>query len=182
MKILIIVFVVLAIISSLSSITYVTADVVVEQKNKKLEAERQKELAKQNKNQSKKNSKKGTAETDAEDEELPELVDHIDASRADKLLSNSLAMRMVSRERGTGRGKQEVVNIGDIDEVFEANEVVTIADLKAKGLISKGAGRVKILAGGQLNKPLTVKAENFSIQAIKMIELTGGKVVIMKND
>ena len=59
--------------------------------------------------------------------------------------------------------------------------MVTLAALKTKGLVPKSAGRVKILAGGDLlTKPLTVKAESFSIQAIKMIELTGGTVVIKK--
>ena len=40
-------------------------------------------------------------------------------------------------------------------------------------------GRVKILADGILNKPLTIKAESYSVQAIKMIELTGGTVIIL---
>lgn len=178
MKILIIVFIVLAIISSLSSITYVTADVVVEQRNKKLEAERQKTQNGKGKHK----AETDRSELPAEAEVFPEIVERVDAIHADEMLSNTLAMRMVSRERGAGRGKQEVVNIGDIDQSFEAGAVVTLAELKAKGLVPKGAGRVKVLAGGMLNKPLTVKAENFSIQAIKMIELTGGTVVIMKND
>ena len=51
-----------------------------------------------------------------------------------------------------------------------------------KGLLTKKTGRIKVLAGGMLHKPLTIKAENYSVQAIKMIELTGGTVIILKDD
>lgn len=180
MKILIIVFIVISVLLSLSSMSYVTADIILEQKNKKLEDERRKAEAR--KNGKKQKPSRSKTETVAEPEALPEPVEHIDAVHADEMISNALAMRMVSRERGAGHGKQEVVNIGDIDQAFEAGAVVTVAELKAKRLVSQSAGRVKILAGGILNKPLTVKAESMSIQAIKMIELTGGTVVIMKND
>ena len=53
--------------------------------------------------------------------------------------------------------------------------------MKQRGLLQKSFGRVKILANGMLSKPLTVKAENYSVQAIKMIELTGGTAVILKD-
>jgi ribosomal protein L15 len=45
----------------------------------------------------------------------------------------------------------------------------------------KKVGRMKVLADGELNKPLIVKAEDYSVQAIKMIELTGGTVIILKD-
>ena len=68
-----------------------------------------------------------------------------------------------------------------IDANFDADDVVTLAVLKQKGLVPKSMGRVKILADGILNKPLTIKAESYSVQAIKMIELTGGTVIILKD-
>jgi ribosomal protein L18E len=40
---------------------------------------------------------------------------------------------------------------------------------------------MKVLADGILNKPLTIKSESYSIQAIKMIELTGGTVIILRD-
>lgn len=175
MKILIIVFIVISILSSLSSLTYVTADIIVEQKNKKLEAARQKNKGNEETSQPK-------VEPVPEPEVFPEVVEHIDATLADEMISNTLALHRVEIESGAGRGRQDVVNIGDIDRAFRAGDVVTLDALKAKRLISRGAGRVKILAGGMLNKPLTVKAESFSIQAIKMIELTGGTVVLKKKD
>ena len=48
-------------------------------------------------------------------------------------------------------------------------------------LVPKSVGRVKILARGRLTKALTVKAESFSVQAVKMIELMGGTVIILKD-
>ena len=112
-------------------------------------------------------------------ETLPH-AEHIDAREADLILPDTAAMKFTEEERGAGEGRLDTVNIGEIDDVFSENDVVDIDSLKEKGLISKNAGRVKILADGLLNKPLTIKAERFSIQAIKMIELTGGKVVILK--
>ena len=175
MKILIIVFIVIAIVASLSSLTYVTADIVVEKKNEKKEKNQPKPENDLNQ------SDAAQAAPAPENEVFPELVESVDAKKADELLSNSLALSTVKREKGAGVGKLAVVNIGDIDRAFDRGAVVTLAALKTKGLVPKSAGRVKILAGGDLlTKPLTVKAESFSIQAIKMIELTGGTVVIKK--
>ena len=112
---------------------------------------------------------------------LPEPVEHIDAEEADELISDEVAMEYVNFEYGAGQGKQGIINIGTIDLSFEAGSVITLADLKAHKLVSPKIGRIKILADGVLNKPLTIKAESFSIQAIKMIELTGGTVVFLKD-
>ena len=110
--------------------------------------------------------------------EIPE-VESIDAEEADKLLDDTVAMKATKTEKGAGSGPKTLINIGVIDRHFAAGETVTLATLKAKGCIPKKAGRIKILADGVLTKPLTVKAESFSIQAIKMIELTGGTVIIL---
>ena len=98
------------------------------------------------------------------------------------MITDEVAMKTVRYEGGAGIGKMGIVNIGDINKVFAADDTVTIAELKTKGLLSRKFGRVKILADGVLDKPLTVKAESFSMQAIKMIELTGGTVIILRED
>jgi ribosomal protein L15 len=113
---------------------------------------------------------------------MPEIVDHIDAEEADTMISDDLAMRGVRYESPAGHGEQGIINIGVIDAMFEAESVVTLETLKAKGLLTKKTCRIKVLAGGMLHKPLTIKAENYSVQAIKMIELTGGTVIILKDD
>ena len=109
------------------------------------------------------------------------IVETIVADEADDLMTDSTAMSSVIREKGAGHGKQGIINIGVISDSFEPDDVVTLAVLKQKGLIPKSVGRMKVLADGVLNKPLTIKAESYSVQAIKMIELTGGKVVILKD-
>lgn len=114
-------------------------------------------------------------------EVMPEIVEHIDAEEADAMISDALALETARYESGAGHGVQGIINIGVLDRNFETNDVITLAVLKEKGLVSKKVGRLKILADGILNKPLTVKSESYSIQAIKMIELTGGKVIILKD-
>jgi large subunit ribosomal protein L15 len=116
-----------------------------------------------------------------EPEPLPEIVGHIDAEEADTMISDDLAMQHTRYEEGAGQGKQDIINIGVIDRHFEAGETVTLQALKDKGLMPKKVGRMKVLADGELNKPLIVKAEDYSVQAIKMIELTGGTVIILKD-
>ena len=66
------------------------------------------------------------------------------------------------------------VNIDDICANFEDGEVVTLDALKERRLVSKSAGRVKVLANGVMTKRLTVEADKFSLQAVKMITLAGG--------
>ena len=114
-------------------------------------------------------------------EVMPEIVEHIDAEEADEMISDTLAMKTVNYESGAGVGKQGIINIGVLDANFEANDVITLDILKEKNLMPKKVGRMKILAHGVLNKPLIIKSESYSIQAIKMIELTGGTVIILKD-
>ena len=120
-------------------------------------------------------------ESEPEPEVMPEIVDHIDAEEADAMISDDLAMKGVRYESPAGQGEQGIINIGVIDAMFEADAVVTLEALKEKNLLTKKTGRLKVLAAGILNKPLTIKAENYSVQAIKMIELTGGTVIILKD-
>jgi ribosomal protein L15 len=77
--------------------------------------------------------------------------------------------------------QQGIINIGVLNEKFNANDVITLSLLKEKGLMSSKVRRMKVLADGMLTKPLVIKSESYSIQAIKMIELTGGTVIILKD-
>jgi len=112
---------------------------------------------------------------------LPERVDHIDAEEADEMISSDLAMRAARYESGAGTGKQGIINLGDIDRVFEPYDIITLAVLKERGMMAKKVGRMKILADGILTKPIIVKSESYSVEAIKMIELTGGTVIILRD-
>ena len=73
--------------------------------------------------------------------------------------------------------KKAIINIDTISDAYNAGETVDLASLKAKGLIDKRAKSLKVLARGSINKPLVVKAGDFSNTAVKMILLTGGNAV-----
>ena len=172
MDIFVIIFMIVATLFALATLGYVAVDVVLEMRNKEEPKEEKKEepvvvVA--------------PPVEEAAPEVMPEIVEHIDAEEADAMISDSLAMKTANYESGAGHGQQDIINIGVLDQNFEAHDVITLAVLKEKGLISKKAGRMKVLADGSLNKPLTIKSESYSIQAIKMIELTGGTVIILRD-
>lgn len=98
-----------------------------------------------------------------------------DKTLADALIDDSKATELVEHihESHSG-GKLTAINIGEICMHFDAHETVTLATLKRRGLVAGRFGRVKILAGGIVTKPLTVVADEFSASAVKMITLAGG--------
>lgn len=63
--------------------------------------------------------------------------------------------------------------------VFENGDVVDIAALKSKGLVSNPRDGVKILGQGELEKKLTVCVHRFSESAKAKIEAAGGKVEVI---
>ena len=69
----------------------------------------------------------------------------------------------------------DVVNVGQLS-VFEAGTEVDIVKLMTAGLVKTGQKLVKILGTGEIDRPLTVKAEKFSATAKSKIEAAGGKV------
>lgn len=70
--------------------------------------------------------------------------------------------------------KKDIINIDTLSDSFNNGDEVTLEALIEKGLVSPKVGYIKVLARGELNKKLTVIADDFSIQAVKMIVLTGG--------
>ena len=86
---------------------------------------------------------------------------------------------VVTEDIITGRRKG-IVNIDTISEAYKDGETVTLQSLIAKKLVAKNIGFVKILARGTLDKALTVKANDFSIDAAKMIVIAGGSVIKLK--
>lgn len=87
--------------------------------------------------------------------------------------------RIPKRGFSTGYVKEifNVVNVGDINEVFEAGAEISAAELRAKGLIGKAEAPLKILGNGELSKAVTVTAAKFSASAKEKIEKAGGKAV-----
>lgn len=69
-----------------------------------------------------------------------------------------------------------VLNVCDLERIFEAGETVTVETLVEKGAIKQIADGVKILSNGELTKSLTVKVQKVSKQAAEKITAVGGTV------
>jgi len=78
--------------------------------------------------------------------------------------------------KGSPKG---IINLGAINNNFDNNAVVTPQALKDSGLLQNSVECLKVLAGGLLQKPLTVAASAFSKEAIDAIQAAGGKAVII---
>jgi large subunit ribosomal protein L15 len=79
------------------------------------------------------------------------------------------------------RTHTQPVNLGDLDARFESGASVTLDALRAKGLGTRQNVPVKILAKGELGKPLTVHAHAFSASARERIEAAGGTCQIVES-
>jgi large subunit ribosomal protein L15 len=72
------------------------------------------------------------------------------------------------------RTHTQAVNIKDLEARFESGAEVTLDALRDKGLGTRRDIPVKILAKGEISKPLTVHAHKFSAAARTAIEAAGG--------
>src|SRR5580693_8875015 len=79
------------------------------------------------------------------------------------------------------RTHTQPVNIADLDARFDSGAEVTVELLKAKGLGTRKDIPIKILAKGELTKPLTVHAHAFSASARESIEAAGGTCTIVES-
>lgn len=71
------------------------------------------------------------------------------------------------------------VNVGDLEQLFEAGEEVTPESLRAKGYLKARYDELKILGDGELSKKLKVSAHRFSRSAKAKIEQAGGEAVVL---
>jgi large subunit ribosomal protein L15 len=67
------------------------------------------------------------------------------------------------------------VNLSDLN-LFAAGSEITVGSLREAGIVKSAVKPLKILAGGELDRALTVKAERFSAAARTKIEAAGGTV------
>ena len=112
----------------------------------------------------------------------------VGVSEAHEAMSDDVALENVTeeeKERPTIKVNLKnrvkgVVNIDTLSQTFNANDVITLESLLEKKLVAKNCNTVKVLARGVIDKPLIVKLDDFSLDAIKMILITGGKVVRKK--
>ncbi|MCL2024890.1 MAG: 50S ribosomal protein L15 [Coriobacteriia bacterium] len=93
-----------------------------------------------------------------------------------------LYMRLPKLGGFTNINRQEyaVVNVGRLEELFEAGDVVTPDSLAAKGAVKSTGGvpklPVKILGNGELTKALKVSVDKISASAGEKIKKAGGTV------
>ncbi len=73
------------------------------------------------------------------------------------------------------RTEYSIVNMDRLN-VFEPGSEVTPEKLLAAGVVKSLRHPIKILAGGDINHPLVVRANKFSAAAKAKIEAAGGKV------
>lgn len=72
-----------------------------------------------------------------------------------------------------------IVNLDDLQNLFEDGQEVTPEALVATGIISTPKDGVKILGFGELKKKLTVRAHKFSKSAAEAIAAKGGEAVTL---
>ena len=78
------------------------------------------------------------------------------------------------------RTHTQAVNLRDLDARFDSGAEVTLEALRAKNLGTRKDVPVKVLAKGEISKPLTVHAHAFSAAARSAIEAAGGTCVTVE--
>jgi large subunit ribosomal protein L15 len=78
------------------------------------------------------------------------------------------------------RTHTQAVNIEALEQRFDAGAEVTLELMRANGLASRKDIPVKVLARGELSKPLSVHAHAFSASARERIEAAGGSCTILE--
>jgi large subunit ribosomal protein L15 len=69
----------------------------------------------------------------------------------------------------------QVINVSDLDR-FEANATVDIETLLQSGLVRNLNHKIKLLADGEIKKPLKVTVHACSAKAKEAVEKAGGQV------
>lgn len=75
--------------------------------------------------------------------------------------------------------RYEIVNVSQLDRVFNDGTVVGVEELLGAGLVGSRNSKVKILGDGELTKKLNVTAHKFSKSAEEKISGCGGSVKVV---
>ena len=114
------------------------------------------------------------------------VTDEVAVNEAESLITDATAKQLIAlaeiKEARVAAGKRTYINLDTVGANYREGETVDLESLKAKGLIDRKAVSCKVLARGKLDKALTIEAADFSLPAVKMIVLTGGKVVKVKRE
>jgi large subunit ribosomal protein L15 len=71
------------------------------------------------------------------------------------------------------------VNVGDLEDLFDAGQTVTPEELQTRGIVRKRFTVLKVLGDGELTKKLAVSAHRFSASAKEKIEKAGGTANVL---
>lgn len=118
---------------------------------------------------------------DFDDDDDDEL-DEISASDVGSYMADDRAkLRVQEGNEVSDRTKSGIVNVDTLGKFFNEGEKVTVAEIKRRvSYFPKNVTYIKVLARGKLDKPLIVVADDFSLEAVKMIVLTGGRAICTK--
>ena len=115
---------------------------------------------------------------DFDDDDDDEL-DEISASDVGSYMADDRAkLRVQEGNEVSDRTRSGIVNVDTLGKFFNEGEKVTVAEIKRRvSYFPKNVTYIKVLARGKLDKPLIVVADDFSLEAVKMIVLTGGRAL-----
>ncbi len=80
------------------------------------------------------------------------------------------------------RVEYQIVHTGKINEIFEDGEEVSKDKLFEKRLVRRKKLPIKLLVKGDITKKFIIDVDKASVNAIKMVEDKGGKVVLLSNE
>ena len=107
------------------------------------------------------------------------VVTYVTAEEVGQLMTDEEAKQsVVESARFADRTKVGIVNVDVLSKNFSAGDKVTLEEIKKRVPgFNKKVTFVKVLARGLIDKALTVEADDFSLDAVKMIVLMGGQVI-----
>lgn len=99
---------------------------------------------------------------------------------ADAMITDSDAKEMTEHTEEviyTSGHRRRIINVGTLSRAFPDGARVDVNILKERSLVPYDTGYLKVLADGVIDKELSVYADAFSLAAVKMIALTGGRTI-----
>ena len=96
--------------------------------------------------------------------------------------------RRLRKRRGIGKSARNLgifrrnyaeVNVGRLEDRFDAGTVVTPELLQQQGIVRGSIDGLRVLGQGQLAKALTIRAHHFSASARAKIEAAGGTAEVI---
>ncbi len=77
------------------------------------------------------------------------------------------------------RGTVAIVNLSQLEAFFKADDSVTEKELRAAGLVKGTCTAVKLLAQGELSKPLHISVDLASAAAEQKVSSAGGSLTVL---